>query len=65
MHISRWKHKAEGVVGVPRELSKGSDSLLARQVRLEVIADRPMSAATELKSHLATYGLRKEMVRFL
>jgi hypothetical protein len=26
MHISRWKHKAEAVVGVPRELSKGSDS---------------------------------------
>ena len=26
MHISRRRHEAEDVVGVPRELSNGSDS---------------------------------------
>jgi hypothetical protein len=30
MHISRRKHEAEDVVGVPRELGNGSASLLAR-----------------------------------
>ena len=55
MHISRRKHEAEGVVGVPRELSNGSASFTGAIVASWVIADRPMSAATKLK---ATSDLR-------
>jgi hypothetical protein len=51
MHISRRKKEAEDVVGVPRELSNRSDSFYWRDRCVSrVIADRPMSAATESSS---------------
>ena len=50
--MASWRrnHEAEALVGVLREISDGSDSLLARYVRLEVLADRPMPAATKSKA---------------
>jgi len=47
MHISRRKHEAEDVVGVPRELSNGSDRFYWRDRCVsEVLAGGLMATAS-------------------
>jgi hypothetical protein len=62
MHISRRKREAAAVVGVPRELSNGSDSFTGAIGAFEGDSRPADVGGYPIKSLLATCGLRMEFV---
>jgi hypothetical protein len=64
MRISRRKKEAEDVVGVSRELSNRSASLTGAIGAARGDSRLADAGGYQVKSHLATCGLRMEIGRF-
>ena len=64
MHISR-RNDQKAVAGMPRELSNGSDSFTGASGASRGDSRPADVGGYQVKSHLATCGLRMEIGRFL